>query len=141
MGSAPKQFNFQKAVHQAQEQLARLEERRQQARQRLERAQGHDQRDEEFEKNLGLVDFKRGATYNVCIYNCTTFATGDGEAAGKTAPDMTLGGICLPDLLCDGIKSRFDRHQGKTMVSNLDTTEKAKHEGPEEPQRRSWWPF
>lgn len=52
---------------------------------------------------LKYADSKRTAKYSVYHFNCTGFAKGFVEAAGKSAPDVSKGGIAMPDSAYDGI--------------------------------------
>ncbi|PKN57666.1 MAG: hypothetical protein CVU56_09570 [Deltaproteobacteria bacterium HGW-Deltaproteobacteria-14] len=54
-------------------------------------------------KAMRYADKKAAAQYSVYFYNCTTFAKEVAGAAGKSAPNMSKGGICLPDAAYDGI--------------------------------------
>ena len=57
----------------------------------------------EAKKALEYADTKKAAQYSVYFYNCTTFAQKVVQAAGKSAPSVSKGGICLPDAAYDGI--------------------------------------
>lgn len=52
---------------------------------------------------LKYADSKRTAKYSVYHYNCTGFAKGFVEAAGQSAPDVSKGGIAMPDSAYNGI--------------------------------------
>lgn len=52
---------------------------------------------------LKYADSKRTAKYSVYHFNCTGFAKGFVEAAGHSAPDVSKGGIAMPDSAYDGI--------------------------------------
>lgn len=54
---------------------------------------------------LKYADSKRSARYSVYHYNCTTFAKEFVQAAGQSAPDVSKGGLAMPDSAYNGILS------------------------------------
>jgi hypothetical protein len=48
---------------------------------------------------MAYVNGKRGASYSLYFFNCTTFAVEAAAAAGQAAPGGAMMGICLPNAL------------------------------------------
>jgi hypothetical protein len=48
---------------------------------------------------MAYVASKRGASYSLYFFNCTTFAVEAAAAAGQSAPGGAFVGICLPNAL------------------------------------------
>lgn len=76
---------------------------------------------DEVDAVIAYAESKRGAKYSVYFFNCTTFAKEAVQAAGKSAPSSSTGGICFPNAAYDGIKKRQEKGEGHTMVTDLDT--------------------
>lgn len=75
----------------------------------------------EVDRVIGYAESKRNAKYSVYWYNCTTFGKEAVEAAGKTAPSSSKGGICFPNAAYKGIKKNQDKGVGHTEVKDLDS--------------------
>lgn len=73
---------------------------------------------------LKYADSKRTSKYSVYHYNCTTFAKGFVEAAGQSAPDVSKGGIAMPDSAYDGIlKWAKKGEEGAEVKGGVDDNE------------------
>jgi hypothetical protein len=90
----------------------------------------------EVEQVIQYAESKRGAMYSVYFFNCTTFAKEAVQAAGKSPPSSSSGGICFPNAAYDGIRRRHEQEEGHTMVTDLDSNATSEVEGPEDGRKR-----
>ena len=89
----------------------------------------------EVDSVIKYAESKRGAQYSVYFYNCTTFGKEAVQAAGKSAPGMSKGGICFPNAAYDGIKKNQDKKIGHTEVTDIDSGNTTVSSNPETKKR------
>ncbi len=90
----------------------------------------------EVDAVIAYAESKRGAKYSVYFFNCTTFAKEAAQAAGKSPPSSSTGGICFPNAAYNGIKKNQEKKKGHTMVTDMDTNVTTEVEGAENKKKR-----
>lgn len=94
---------------------------------------GYDLTQAQVDSLMTYVNSKRGASYSLYFFNCTTFAVEAAAAAGQSAPGGAMMGICLPNALYRDILAMKLGGDPEATTKNLEPGEK---ETPPKPRRR-----